>query len=86
MITMQEAVQIALTNIRSLLAPLPPNNLRVEEIERSTDDNWQVTIGYDTPGRGISSFGPNISSRDYKTFKIRAEDGEIISMKIRSIG
>ncbi len=53
-------------------------NLLVEKVELSDDgEYWYVTLGWDLDQLGIQ--------RTYKLFKIRAADGEVISMKIRTV-
>jgi hypothetical protein len=83
MISMQEAVKVATESIRTLFGYPHPSGLRVEEIDRTEDGFWDITMGYDGPQR--SSVLGMSTSREYKVFRIRADDGEVVSMKIRSI-
>ena len=54
----------------------------VEEVEQ-LDGHWLITLGYDAPGI-VSAFGGK-ENRDYKTFKVDRETGEVVSMKIREV-
>jgi hypothetical protein len=69
-------------------------NLMLEEVEESEDGSyWLVTLGYDIPRR-VSPLAGNLQDifrqpqvdRHYKVFKIDANTGRIVSMRIRSIG
>jgi hypothetical protein len=60
------------------------SNVIVEEVELSEDERfWYITLGYDLPSI-IPQFG-GTGPRGYKTFKIDAATGKVISMKIRSV-
>jgi len=60
-------------------------NITVEEIDFSDDEKyWHITIGYNEP----APFVPTsilYGARNYKIFKIDADAGKVISMKIRMI-
>jgi hypothetical protein len=68
-------------------------NVMIEEVEESDDGAyWLVTLGYDiqrrvsrVAGNLQDVFGPQVA-RHYKVFKVNAETGRIVSMKIRSLG
>jgi hypothetical protein len=62
------------------------DNISIEEIEMTEDKKyWLITLGYVQYTR-ISIFGPTpIEKKIYKIFKVDANTGEIISMKIRSV-
>ncbi len=70
-------------------------DVRLEEIELLEGQQiWLITLGYDVPYQPPSSiFKPPVLSaienisykRDYKTFQVSAETGEVQSMKIRSV-
>ncbi len=67
------------------------SNLLLEEVERDTNGNWLITLGFDRPDRtGTSSLEhPSISllrprsTREYKVFCIDRQTGEVQSMKMR---
>ena len=74
----------------------PPENLRLEEVEKSEDESyWLITLGHDvrsavqpTPSVLRSAFTPDEKwqyLRQYKLFRINVIAGEIDSMKIRKV-
>ncbi|MBI5250399.1 MAG: hypothetical protein HY912_12965 [Desulfomonile tiedjei] len=75
MIDAKKAAMVAANYLMEILERRP-DGLEVEEIELSDDDfYWLVTLGYD-----VDPLGRN---RKYKVFRIRADSGEVESMKIR---
>jgi hypothetical protein len=72
-------------------------DVRLEEIELlEAPKVWVVTLGYDVPSQASNDLFPAILNprplpgqvvykRDYKTFQVNSETGEVESMKIRSI-
>jgi len=62
-------------------------DVQLEELESSQIDGvdvWLITLSMIRPNRlGISGF--NTGSRDYKTFTVRKDTGEVIAMKIREL-
>lgn len=75
----------------------PPENLRLEEVEKSEDaDHWLITLGYDARSAlppSPSILRPTLFTnddkwtyvREYKLFRINTSTGEIESMKIRKV-
>ena len=57
-------------------------DLSIEEIEFDENGFWLITLGLHDPYK-MGSFGAKPVS--YKIFRINAESGEVISMKIREI-
>jgi hypothetical protein len=58
--------------------PMGLPSVLLEEVELSDDGQfWYVTLGWDADRLG--------TKRIYKVFKIRADDGEVVSMKMRTI-
>jgi hypothetical protein len=54
------------------------SSLLVEEVELSDDEQfWYVTLGWDADRLG--------TSRIYKSFKVRADSGDVVAMKIRTL-
>jgi hypothetical protein len=95
MITVQQAVKQAHEYFDSLFKDRY-SNIILEEIEfNELDGCWYITLGYDivdTTGeqQNIPVFSgvlvPKIKyRREYKIFKVRGEDGNVLSMKIRSL-
>jgi len=81
MITVKEAAQKAVSYFTDLYAN-QFRNVLVEEVEQS-DGYWYITLGYDLPSV-IAQFGGK-APRGFKTFKIDAGTGEVVSMKIREV-
>ncbi len=92
MIDVKTAVKLAL----DYFAKLYPNKIdtfqdvQLEEVELSEDENtWLVTIGFSRPLP--SPFLKNPSKllrqyqRDYKVFRIDAQNSKVRSMKIRAV-
>ncbi len=80
-ISPQEAANAAAKYLNGLLrlerAPT------VEEVEFSDDANeWLITLGYMPTD---NQFAFSLGQKDYKVFRIKADSGEIVSMKIRKI-
>ena len=59
--------------------------ISLEEVELVEDENaWYITLSYPTGADMLGVvIGRNV--REYKVFKVRAGDGEILSMKIRTV-
>lgn len=93
MLTAKEAVAIAAKYMTEIYKS--PEGLLVEEIELLPDENvWTVTMGFwqPLPPRAeshnalLSVLGePRRVRRTYKEIRVRASDGEVLSMKIRSL-
>ncbi len=84
MIDVKEAADKA----RSHLASFFPDAERVQlEEAELTDDktHWFITIGYEGVSHSVASSLLVGKSVRYKIFKLDAESGEVISMKIRDI-
>jgi hypothetical protein len=76
---MDYAKEIFTTPVPGLSVPsLSLPSLLLEEVELSDDEKfWYVTLGWDVDRLG--------TRRIYKIFKVRAEDGKVISVKIRTM-
>ncbi len=80
MIDVKQAVEAAGKYVKRLYPST--RNLRVEETEIAEDNSfWFITLSFiqESPEE---LFGPD---RSYKEFKIDAETGDILSMKIKKI-
>ena len=91
MIDVKTAVARAVEYISELLPKGTVRNLRLEEVERTDDDeHWLVTLGYSAPkDEGEEDLNPFLGSqseREYKQFEIDAQTGEVSAMRIRTIG
>ena len=87
MIDVKEATQTALEYFQDIYSDQSFSNVLLEEVEREQDDDtsyWFITIGFTEQRDG--PFGGHLNvSRRYKRFKIDAETGEVLAMKIRSV-
>lgn len=88
MIDVKEATQVALEYFQDIYSDESFSEVRLEEVEREEEGDttyWLITIGF-TERKKEGPLGQlPTSSRRYKRFKIDAETGEVISMKIRSV-
>ena len=96
------AVKIARDFANDLYQGEDIKNLGLEEVIFDEDSNeWRVTLGYDSyrikttetgpiPYSIMSSLAPNNiekeTLRDYKTFRLNADDGNFKGMLIREVG
>lgn len=74
---MKEAVANAVNFAQSVLEAPRNSNLRLEEVDRKEftgKEVWLITLSMDAAFR-----------RDYKTFTVDGETGEVLSMKIREL-
>ncbi|HJY53624.1 MAG TPA: hypothetical protein VKD89_06330 [Candidatus Udaeobacter sp.] len=72
-----EAKIVAFNFLTQIYPTIRIEDARLEEVEISDDEQyWTVTLSF-TEGSGT------ILSRNYKRFRIRAEDGKVMSMTIR---
>jgi predicted small secreted protein len=84
-IDVKRAVGIAADYFSELFPQVAKANVMLEEIEESSDGRyWLVTLGYDVQGGTIQMF-KNGPFRSYKTFRIDANTGKVISVKIRPV-
>jgi len=65
-------------------------NLRLEEVELSEDERyWYITLGFDSPSQhqegALSTAFTARPMREYKTIKIDAATGTVLSIKIREV-
>nr|WP_313973832.1 hypothetical protein [uncultured Psychrobacter sp.] len=102
MIEVTEAVKLARQFAADLFAGEDIKNLGLEEVVfKEPDNEWQITLGYDsyrvkTKETAPSSYSvmsalapTNIEKetlREYKTFRIGAKDGDFKGMLIRDVG
>lgn len=102
MIEVTEAVKLARQFAADLFAGEDIKNLGLEEVVFEESDNeWRITLGYDShrvkttktapsPYSAVSAIIPsNIEKetlREYKTFRIGADDGSFKGMLIRDVG
>jgi len=76
MIDVKEAVKIAYEYFLSLCPG--SGSVQLEEVELAEDEGyWLITLSHFSP------YLVDLADRQYKTFKINAVDGRVLSMKIR---
>jgi hypothetical protein len=78
-IDVKTAVRKALEHVRELQDYLPKSEIRLEETEFVDPGFWQIALSFSE-----SPFGPP-SARIYKVFRIDANTGEVLSMKVQSL-
>jgi len=79
-IDVKRAAQNAELYLKSLV--LNVSNIMLEEVELTDDEQfWLITLSYNDLSTGIQ----NMFGKTVKIFKVRRDNGEVISMKIRSI-
>jgi len=93
-ISMNEAVQRAISTVKELLANDQIRNVALEEIEKERVESrdWLITVGYDTPKAVQKRLSPMSAlllhepetERKYKIMRINS-DGQFVSMKIRNV-
>lgn len=93
MIDVKEATQVALDYFQEIYSDQAFSNVLLEEVEREKEDGtsyWLITIGFTDENvaereQNVLISNSGLPSRRYKRFKINAETGEVVSMKIRSV-
>ncbi len=77
MIDVKEAASVAHDYLKGLSKDVEFPGLEIEEVELSDDEKfWFITLGYydDVVRR----------TRKYKIFKLRTQDGQVLSMKMKT--
>jgi hypothetical protein len=76
-VQVREAVQKAQSYLPDVFQSAEGQDLRLEGVELSDDSRyWTVTFSYAEPGGLLGRIG-----REYKTVKLRAEDGELFGAR-----
>jgi hypothetical protein len=85
MIDVKQAAQSASNFINGLYSNETISDVRLEEVELSEDGKyWLITLSFPLPASlGVVYLGGG--GRQYKLFKIDADTGEVLSMKIRDV-
>jgi hypothetical protein len=79
--TAKQAVTRAMTYAVELFTDA--ESIRLEELERS-GQAWHVTLSFQRKGT-MGSLANLPSSRDFKIFTVRDQDGEVTSVKVREL-
>jgi hypothetical protein len=87
MVDVKEAVAAAVVFMKHVMEPSRATDLLLEEVELARADRrqvWRVTISMPKPVafRDVVS---GARDRDYKTFTVDAETGQVKSMRIREL-
>jgi hypothetical protein len=81
----REAIKRAKDYVIEVFADEGIVDIGLEEIKRDNNDTWDITIGFSRDwqkNRSLTATYTGISSRrSYKTIKIDANDGRVISME-----
>ena len=86
MISVKEAAINAYEYIKGIPGYEDKEELLVEEVELTEDEKyWLITLGYPVIVASGVLFQPATRKKEYKLFKVNAETGEVLSMKIREI-
>jgi len=84
MIDVTEATNKAKTHLASFFPDA--EKVQLEEVELTDDKtHWLITLSYEGVANSVASSLLVGKSLRYKIFKLEAESGEVISMKIRDI-
>ncbi len=94
-VPVKEAVANAIAFAKGVLEPSRTKDMRLEEVDweyRVDGEVWLITLSMARPRLAIDeAVNPlsaeilSIGPRDYKTFTVRRDTGEVISMKIREL-
>jgi len=84
MIDVKQAAQSAASFVYELYRDKGASDVRLEEVELVEDGKfWLITLSFQPPPTiGVLLQKP---SRQYKTLKVDAETGQVLSMKIREL-
>jgi hypothetical protein len=90
MIDVKQSVKLAFEYYNDLYKPEELHDLALEEVALSDDEQyWFVTLGFtrppSKPTNALHAFAGSKPTRDYKIFKIHADNGRVLSMKIRKL-
>ena len=87
MIDLKEAAKLANDYFGDIYADESFSDVRLEEVEFNDEQNqWLITLGFspdDHDRRPLENVFSKYSNRHYKVFRIDAESGRVLSMKIR---
>lgn len=80
----KEAVKAAKRYVAYLFEDEEIKDVGLEEIEFD-GDVWNVTLGFSRPWSGslVGGLAAGANARDYRIVRVRASDGEVLSVKQR---
>jgi hypothetical protein len=90
MVSVKEAVNKAVEFANGVLDPSRAAALRLEEVEAGKANGgsvWLITLSMPRPTPALQEVAALLGSvpRDYKTFAVDRETGDVLSMKIREL-
>jgi hypothetical protein len=84
-VSIHDAVKAVLGFAQELYGLQDVKRLTLEEVEPTEDERfWMVTLGVPATLQPVEVIARRASSERYKVFKVDADTGEVLSMKIRS--
>ena len=86
MVGVKDAVAAAVQFATSVLPPTRTTDIRLEEVEAADykgQDVWLITLSMEGQNALRILAGP--IGRDFKTFAVHEDTGEVLSMKIRQL-
>jgi hypothetical protein len=86
MVGIKEAVAAAVQFATSVLPPTQITDIRLEEVETGDHKGqgvWIITLSME--GQKAIQILADRMGRDFKTFAVHMETGEVLSMKIRQL-
>ncbi len=90
MIDVKEAVKKAREYLFALYGDDKLYDVDLEEVDRDINGFWNVTLGFAREARTTNmlaaklAFQMILGARQYKVFKIDADTGDVVAMKMRS--
>jgi hypothetical protein len=85
-VDVKHAVAAVVEFIKDLLEPRRANDILLEEVELSQKDGdrevWLIAISFP---RAVTLSDGLFNGRDYKTFTVDAETGQVQAMRIREL-
>ena len=88
MVPIQVAVSSATAFARNVLEPTRTGAILLEEVEAGEVDGrnvWLVTLSLADPSYPTYPTSLSAGHRQYKTFTVNGDTGEVLSMKIRQL-
>lgn len=82
-IAVKDAVHTASEYLADVMR-ISPQSLVLEEVELNGDEHsWDITFSYPTPE--TADLRHILKSRSYKTVRVEADSGKLLSIKIKNI-
>ena len=88
MVEIKVAVAMAIQFAKTVLDPARTTDIRLEEVEigeHKGQSVWLITLSMALPQTAIADVLAGRAPREFKTFTIHKETGEVLAMKIREL-